>query len=146
MMSKKTKVSCQNCGQTNYYPENPGSKAIICGRCRYPLPKPGEVIEVNQVQAANLISKSSLPVLVDFYSISCGPCMIMAPILERLAHRRAGELMVAKVDVDRNPELAARMGITSVPTFIVFHKSVERGRITGAMSEMDLALWVAKVA
>ncbi|MDD8031274.1 MAG: thioredoxin family protein [Acidobacteriota bacterium] len=146
MTGKKTKISCQNCGQTNYYPENPGSKAVVCGHCHHPLPRPGEVIEINQVQAANLINKSSLPVLVDFYSNSCGPCMIMAPVVERLAQRRAGELMVVKVDVDRNPELAAQMGITSVPTLVVLHKNVERGRISGAISEMDLALWVARIA
>jgi thioredoxin len=146
MNGKKVKVSCYQCGQTNYYPENPGTKTVICGRCHHPLPRPGDVLSVNQAQAANLIGKSNLPVLADFYSNSCGPCMIMAPILESLARRRAGELMVVKVDVDRNPELAVQMDISSVPTFVVFHKNAERGRVSGAMSEMDLALWVARLA
>ncbi|MDI6850099.1 MAG: thioredoxin family protein [Candidatus Saccharicenans sp.] len=100
---------------------------------------------VNSVQAINLIKRSSLPVLVDFYSDSCGPCLLMAPILDRLARRRAGELMVIKVDVERYQDLAAQLGITAVPTFIVFHKNAERGRISGAMGEMDFSLWVARL-
>lgn len=71
---------------------------------------------------------------------------MMAPILERLARRRAGEIVVAKVDIDRNPELASRFGIQAVPTFIVVHKQTERGRATGAMSEADFSLWAASLS
>ncbi|MCX8161107.1 MAG: thioredoxin domain-containing protein [Candidatus Saccharicenans sp.] len=145
MGERKIKVSCFQCGQTNYYPEEAGSRTVVCGRCRSPLPRPGDVVTVNPVQAMNLISRSSLPVLVDFYSDSCGPCLLMAPILERLARRRAGELMVIKVDVERHQDLSAQLGITAVPTFIVFHKNAERGRLSGAMGEMDFSLWVAKL-
>ncbi len=145
MGERKIKVSCFQCGQTNYYPEEAGSRTVLCGRCRNPLPRPGDVVTVNSVQAISLISRSSLPVLVDFYSDSCGPCLLMAPIVERLARRRAGELMVIKVDLERHQDLAVRMGITAVPTFIIFHKNAERGRVSGAMSEMDFSLWVAKL-
>ncbi|MGB9907594.1 MAG: thioredoxin family protein [Candidatus Saccharicenans sp.] len=146
MSASKIKVSCFQCGQTNYYPENPVSGTVVCGRCRNPLPRPGDVVTVNSVQAINLINRSSLPVLIDFYSNSCGPCLLMAPVLERLARRRVGELMVVKVDVERYQDLAAQLGITAVPTFIVFYKNAERGRVSGAMSEMDFSLWVAKLA
>lgn len=145
MEGRKIKVSCFQCGQTNYYPEEAGSKTVVCGRCRNPLPRPGDVVAVNSAQAMNLISRSSLPVLVDFYSDSCGPCLLMAPILDRLARRRAGELMVIKVDVERYQDLAAQLGITAVPTFIVFHKNAERGRMAGAIGEMDFSLWVARL-
>lgn len=145
MSLKKIKVSCFHCGQTNYYPDEAGSKTVVCGRCRNPLPRPGDVVTVSSVQAMNLISRSSLPVLVDFYSDSCGPCLLMSPILDRLARRRAGELMVIKVDVERYQDLAAQLGITGVPTFIVFHKNSERGRVSGAMGEMDFSLWVARL-
>lgn len=145
MDSRKIKVSCFQCGQTNYFPAEADSKTVVCGRCRNPLPRPGDVVAVNSVQAINLIKRSSLPVLVDFYSDSCGPCLLMAPILDRLARRRAGELMVIKVDVERYQDLAAQLGITAVPTFIVFHKNAERGRISGAMGEMDFSLWVARL-
>ncbi|HNS05307.1 MAG TPA: thioredoxin domain-containing protein [Candidatus Saccharicenans sp.] len=146
MEDKKVKVSCVNCGQTNYYPEGAQEKKVVCGRCHHPLPQPGQVIEVRPEQALNLMSGSSLPVLVDFFSPTCGPCQMMAPVLERLAKRRAGEIMVIKVDVDKYPELAARFSIQAVPTFLVFHRGAERGRTAGAMPETDLALWVAKLA
>ncbi len=145
MSLRKIKVSCFQCGQTNYYPEEAGSRTVVCGRCRHPLTRPGDVVTVNSVQAINLISRSSLPVLVDFYSDSCGPCLLMTPILERLARRRAGELMVIKVEVEKHQDLAAQLGITAVPTFIVFHKNAERGRVSGAMNEMDFSLWVARL-
>ncbi|HEK86651.1 MAG TPA: thiol reductase thioredoxin [Candidatus Aminicenantes bacterium] len=146
MNGKKVKVSCFNCGQTNNYPLEAEDKKVICGRCHSPLPRPGDVLEVNPDQAFSLISRSSLPVLIDFYSHTCPPCQMMAPFLERLARRRAGELMVIKIEVDRYPEMAAQFGIQSVPTFAIFHRNSERGRISGAMPETDLALWVAKLA
>ncbi|MGB9836438.1 MAG: thioredoxin family protein [Candidatus Saccharicenans sp.] len=148
MEKQKVKVSCFNCGQTNYYPVDGQpdlGRRVVCGRCHSPLPRPGDVLEVQPNQAMALISRSSLPVLVDFYSPSCGPCHLMAPVLERLARRRAGELMVIKINVDEFPQMAAQVGIQAVPTFIVFHKNVERGRMTGASGETDFALWVARL-
>jgi len=146
MDERKVKVSCLNCGQTNYYPDEAQQKKVVCGRCHSPLPRPGDVLEVNPVQALNLISRSSLPVLTDFFSPTCRPCQLMGPVLERLAKRRSGEIMVIKVDIDKYPELATRFGIQAVPTLIVFHRKAERGRTSGAMPETDLALWVAKLA
>ncbi|MGB4705347.1 MAG: thioredoxin domain-containing protein [Candidatus Saccharicenans sp.] len=145
METKKLKVSCFQCGQTNYYPLEAENKTVVCGRCHSPLPRPGEIVSVTPAQAYNLISRSSLPVLIDFYSDSCGPCLMMAPVIERLARRRAGELMVVKLNLDKYPEMAAQLGISAVPTFIVFHKNIERGRMAGAMPETDLALWVARL-
>jgi len=67
MENKKVKVSCTNCGQTNYYPEGAQEKKVVCGRCHHHLPRPGDVLEVSPDQAHNLISRSSLPVLIDFF-------------------------------------------------------------------------------
>jgi thioredoxin-like negative regulator of GroEL len=67
----------------------------------------------------------------------------MHPVLEGLAKRRAGDLMVVRVETDRNRELAAAFGIRAVPTFVVMKKGTELGRVSGAMPEADLALWVA---
>ncbi|MBP6909926.1 MAG: conjugal transfer protein TraF [Candidatus Saccharicenans sp.] len=146
MDERKVKVSCFNCGQTNYYPAEAQEKKVVCGRCHRPLPRPGDVLEAGPEQALNLISRSGLPVLVDFFSPTCRPCQLMAPVLERLAKRRAGEVMIVKVDIDKYPGLASRFSIQAVPTLIVFHRNAERGRTSGAMPETDLALWVAKLA
>jgi thioredoxin 2 len=142
-VADKVKVSCLNCGAINNFPVDAGGKTVVCGRCRNPLPVPGTVLEPPEQAAAGLIQRSGLPVLVDFYSPTCGPCLMMHPLVERLAKRRAGELMVLRVNTDTSPGLASRFGIQAVPTFIVISKGTERGRTSGAMAETDFSLWVA---
>jgi thioredoxin 2 len=142
-VADKVKVSCLHCGATNNFPLDSAGKTVVCGRCRNPLPVPGIVLEMPEQAAATLIQRAGLPVLVDFYSPTCGPCMMMHPLVERLAKRRAGELMVVKVNTDNSPGLAASFGIKAVPTFVVISKGTERGRTSGAMGETDFSLWVA---
>ena len=142
-MAERVKVSCPACGGTNNYPMNARGKKVVCGRCKHPLPSPGSVIEALPGQAYTLIQKSTLPVLIDFFTNTCAPCHMMHPIVQELAKRRAGELMVLQIDVNRYTELGAAFGIRSVPTFIVFSKGFERARTSGAMSEADFSLWVA---
>ena len=72
-------------------------------------------------------------VLVDFYADWCGPCKIMAPHLDDLARSRRGEVLVAKLDTDRNPQTAQRFGIRGIPTLIVFRNGQEVARETGAI-------------
>ncbi|HCS49558.1 MAG TPA: thiol reductase thioredoxin [Candidatus Aminicenantes bacterium] len=142
-MSDKVKVSCIHCGAINNFPVEAAGKTVVCGRCRNPLPVPGTVLELPEQAAATLIQRSGLPVLVDFYSPTCGPCMMMHPLVERLAKRRAGEIMVVKVNTDNSQGLASGFGIKAVPTFVIISKGTERGRTSGAMGETDFSLWVA---
>ncbi len=144
MTGEKIKVSCGHCGTTNYFPAGAEGRKVVCGRCRTQLQPPGTILEASSPQETyGLVRNSSLPVLMDFYSTTCAPCVIMEPILERLARRRAGELAVVRVDVGRLPELGQGFGVSSVPTFVLIRKGVERGRTLGAMSEEDFSLWVA---
>ena len=142
-MSEKVRVACFHCGVTNNYPIDAVGKTVVCGRCKNALPVPGTVLDLPPKKGYNLFYNSSLPILVDFYSPTCGPCMMMHPIVDRLAKRRAGEIMVVRLNVDRNPEVSATFGIKGVPTFLVLLKGAERGRTSGAMSETDFSLWVA---
>ena len=144
-MSDKVKVSCPYCGTTNNFPMEALGKRVVCGRCRSSLPEPGTVVELHPEGITNLVQRSLLPVLFDFYSPTCAPCHMMNPVVENLARRRAGEIMVAKVNVDQNPQVAAGLGIQGVPTFVVFSRGTEMGRTSGAISETDFALWVASV-
>ena len=144
-MGNRVKVSCLHCGKTNYYPLQHKGKKVVCGLCRQLLPEPGSVIEPSFQQIQALIQNSSLPILIDFYSPTCAPCHMMHPIIENLAQRRKGELMVIRIDANRFPQLASSWGIQSVPTFIIVYKGNERARTTGAMSEADFALWVASL-
>jgi len=145
-MSEKRKVSCLHCGATNNFPLEQTKKKIVCGRCKSVLPVPGALIEATADQAVMLMEKSSLPVLIDFYSNQCAPCHMMHPIVEALARRRAGELMTVQVNTDNYPDMASAFQIQGVPTFVILHKGTERARTSGAMAETDFSFWVASVA
>ncbi len=145
-MPDKIMISCPECGATNAYPAEAGRKAVVCGRCKTPLPAPGSVLEPSPEQAMAMIERAKLPLLLDFSSPTCMPCHMMAPILESLAKRRAGSLMVLKLETEIHSELAAAFKIQAVPTFLVMKGGFEIGRATGAMNETDFSLWVASKA
>lgn len=142
-MAEKVKVSCFHCGTTNYYPLASSGKKVVCGRCKNVLPNPGSVLEPAPQQVYNLIQKSFLPLLLDFYSPTCAPCHMMHPVVKNLAVRRAGDLMVLRININLHPDIAAAFGVQGVPTFLILRKATEIDRTTGAMSEADFALWVA---
>lgn len=77
--------------------------------------------ELNERTFATEVLQAAPPVLVDFYATWCGPCRMLAPVLEQLAGEFAGQVKFAKVDVDRAPGLAAQYQITGVPTLLLFH-------------------------
>ncbi len=81
--------------------------------------------EVNESNFAPVVLQAGQPVLVDFYATWCGPCRMLAPVLEQLAGELEGRITFAKVDVDAAPELAARYQITGVPTLLLF----QNGRV-----------------
>lgn len=77
------------------------------------------------------VLKSSTPVLVDFWATWCQPCRMIAPILEQVAQEKVGQLKVAKLDVDDNPNIAQKLGVMSIPTMVMFKNGQEISRIVG---------------
>ncbi len=76
--------------------------------------------------------------MVDFHADWCGPCKLMAPILDEFAHANIGEILVIKLDTDRNPRTAEQYGIRGIPTLIVFKHGKESARLTGAVPREEL--------
>ncbi len=96
------------------------------------------ILTVTQDNFASEVLQSSEPFLVDFWAEWCGPCKMLAPILDELAQEYAGRIRVGKVNVDEHQALAAQFGISSIPTLLMFQKDQVADQIVGLRSKRDL--------
>jgi thioredoxin 1 len=84
------------------------------------------------------VLQSPTPVLVDFWAEWCGPCKMVAPVLDEIAKEHQGKLEVVKLNVDENPEVSMRYGVMSIPTLALFVGGVEKKRLIGAMPKRNI--------
>lgn len=95
-------------------------------------------ITVTDSDFENLVLKSATPVLVDFWADWCGPCHMVAPVIDEIAGEKQGSLVVGKLDVDNNPEVARKYGILSIPSMLLFVNGQEAKRIVGARGKAQI--------
>lgn len=132
---------CPQCAAVNRVPAGRSDEAPSCGRCGAAL-FPGAPVALTADAWDRFVGRNDLPVLVDFWATWCGPCRAMAPQFEQAARRLAGRVQFAKVDTDREPELAGRHAIRSLPTLVLMRGGREVKRTSGAMSAAQLERWI----
>ncbi len=135
---------CTQCGGMNRIGDAPKEGHPVCGRCKERLDTSGVPQEVNTAQMNAAVKKSPIPVLVDFWAPWCGPCRMVAPVLEAIAKKHAGKIMVLKLNSDENPEPSARYQVRGIPSLLLFKKGKEAARQTGALPAGPLEDWLLK--
>lgn len=130
--SARATVKCPFCETLNRVDLARLQDVPKCGSCKRPI-RLDRPLEVDTASFDRVIGGTSVPVLVDFHADWCGPCRMMAPVLDELAHERAGTALVLKLDTDANPALSQRFRIRGIPTVIAFRGGTETGREVGVV-------------
>jgi thioredoxin len=133
-------IRCPACGTTNRVPAAKAGtrRTVVCGRCKTRLDAPVHPVTVTDATFAVEVEAADIPVLLDLWAPWCGPCRMLAPVLEQIAGEMAGSARIAKLNVDENPRTAARFGVQSIPTMILFRHGREVDRIVGAYPKDEI--------
>ncbi|HEV2749885.1 MAG TPA: thioredoxin TrxC [Gemmatimonadales bacterium] len=136
-ISKRATVACPFCATLNRVDLARIAQHPKCGRCGRPilLDRP---IAVTDETIESVVGGTDVPVVVDCYADWCGPCKIMTPILDDFARDRQGDVLVTKLDTDRNQATARRFDIRAIPTLLVFRSGQVVNRHAGAIPRQDL--------
>ena len=133
-------VSCTSCEAKNRIPAAKQHLSPKCGKCSgqievQPVATP---VELTDSEFQSFIAEASLPVMVDFYSPTCGPCKSLAPLISKIAKDYLGRVIIAKLDTSRNPGTAMHFQIRGVPSLLSFKNGKLVDQVVGAPPESQL--------
>jgi thioredoxin 2 len=145
-MAESRLLRCPTCGAVNRVPLDKleAGRQPVCGRCKNPLPAraAGDGARPMTVTDASFVAdveRSAMPVLLDAWAPWCGPCRMIAPVVDQLATELAGRARVAKLNIDENPVTAQRLDVRSIPMLLVFKGGREVDRIVGVQPKSEIA-------
>ena len=144
-------IRCPACGATNRVDSGKIAQGLVprCGRCKQPLAAgsapDGRPMTVTDTTFPQDVERSAMPVVVDMWAAWCGPCRMVAPVIDELAREMAGRVRFAKMNVDENPATASRFNVRSIPTLLVMRGGREVDRIVGALPKMELTRRLARL-
>ncbi|SDX74114.1 thioredoxin 2 [Allochromatium warmingii] len=139
-MSQSLHVVCPQCDAVNRLPAERLAAAPKCGQCHAPLFS-GQPLALDAARFERHLTRSDLPLLVDFWAPWCGPCQMMAPAFAAAAGRLEPRLRLIKINTETAQQLAGRLGIRSIPTLILFRHGTEVARQAGAMDAAGIEHW-----
>lgn len=143
-MQSQVHAVCASCSAVNRIPAQRDGKEINCGKCHqalFGLAPPS----VNEAAFVAQITKSDVPVVVDFWAPWCGPCQSMAPAFAQVSARMDSRARFIKINTDEETGLGSRYGIRSIPTLAIFQSGREIGRISGALPAANIEQWVHSI-
>lgn len=140
-------IRCPACSTLNRVPLEKFKRGIdgVCGHCKEPLHL-FEPVTLTDANFADQVESSTLPVLIDLWAPWCGPCRMVAPIVEQLAREWASRIRVGKLNIDDNPSTQARFNVRSIPTLLILKGGREIDRIVGAAPKMDIVRRLEQIA
>jgi len=134
-------IRCAKCGQNNRISLEKVRTGLQpkCGNCNAPLLLSDGPGFVDDSTFRDVVETSAIPVLVDFWAPWCGPCHMLAPVIEELAAEFSGHVRVVKLNTDESPNTSARFRIQGIPTLILFVNGKEKDRMVGVLPKRAIA-------